>query len=89
MENIISSWVRWIKKKVYSGKKAISKFAGRVINLVPEPTRRTVNTLTENLMTKFNEIFGDIKKLPRECGRGILCPTRSNYKQNRNKIHPE
>ena len=64
MENSISSWVRWIKKKADSAKKAISKYAGRVINLVPEPTRRTVNTFTENLMTKINEIFGNKKKLP-------------------------
>ena len=64
MENIISSWVRFTKKQVDSAKKAISKYAGRVINLVPEPIRRTVNTFTENLMTKINEIFGNIKKLP-------------------------
>ena len=64
MENIISSSVRWIKKKVDSAKRAISKYGGRVINLAPEPIRRTVNTFTENLMTKINEIFGNIKKLP-------------------------
>ena len=64
MENIISSSVRWIKKKVDSAKKAISNYYGRVINLAPEPIRRTVNTFTENLMTKINEIFGNIKKLP-------------------------
>ena len=64
MENIISSSVRWIKKKVDSAKKAISNYAGRVINLAPEPIRRTVNTFTGNLMTKINEIFGNIKKLP-------------------------
>ena len=40
MENIISSSVRWIKKKVDSAKKAISNYAGRVINLAPEPIRR-------------------------------------------------
>ena len=64
MENIISSLVKFTKKQVDSAKKAISKYAGRVINLVPEPTRRTVNMFTENLMTKINEIFGNIKKLP-------------------------
>ena len=64
MENIISSLVRLTKKQVDSAKKAISKYAGRVINLVPEPIRRTVNTFNENLMTKINEIFGNIKKLP-------------------------
>ena len=82
MENRISSLFR-------SAKKAISKYAGQVINLVPEPIRRTVNTVTGNLMTKTKEIFENIKKTSPECGRGILSPTRSSYKQNRNKIHPE
>ena len=60
MENIIS----YFKKQVDSAKKAISKYAGRVINLVPEPIRRTVNTVTGNLMTKINKIFENKKKLP-------------------------
>ena len=60
MENIIS----YFKKQVDSAKKVISKYAGRVINLVPEPIRRTVNTVTGNLMTKINEIFENKKKLP-------------------------
>ena len=47
-----------------SAKKAISKYAGQVINLVPEPVRRTVNTVTVNFMTKINEIFENKKKLP-------------------------
>ena len=47
-----------------SAKKAISKYAGQVINLVPEPIRRTVNTVTGNLITKINEIFENKKKLP-------------------------
>ena len=47
-----------------SAKKAISKYAGQVINLVPEPIRRTVNTVTGKLMTKINEIFENKKKLP-------------------------
>ena len=64
MGNSTSSWVWLTKKQVDSAKKAISKFVSRVINLVPEPKRRTVNTFTENLMTKINEIFGNIKKLP-------------------------
>ena len=59
MENIIS----YFKKQVDSAKKAISKYAGQVINLVPEPIRRTVNTVTGNLMTKTKEIFENIKKL--------------------------
>ena len=60
MENIIS----YFKKQVDSAKKAVSKYAGQVINLVPEPIRRTVNTVTGNLMTKINEIFENKKKLP-------------------------
>ena len=35
MENSISSLVGLFKKQVDSAKKAISKFAGQVINLVP------------------------------------------------------
>ena len=50
----ISSLARFTKKQVDSVKKAISKYAGQVINLVPEPIRRTVNTFTGNLMTKIN-----------------------------------
>ena len=60
----ISSLVSFTKKQVDSAKKAISKYAGQVINLVPEPIRRTVNTVTGNLMTKINEIFENEKKLP-------------------------
>ena len=64
MENIISSLARFTKKQVDSAKKAISKYAGQVINLVPEPIRRTVNTVTGNLITKINGIFENKKKLP-------------------------
>ena len=64
MENSIASLVRLTKKQVDSAKKAISKFAGWVINLVPEPIRRTVNTGAENLQKKIKEIFGNKKKLP-------------------------
>ena len=60
----ISSLVRFTKKQVDSAKKAISKYAGQVTNLVPEPIRRTVNTVTGNLITKINEIFENKKKLP-------------------------
>ena len=60
MEKVIS----YFKKQVDSAKKAISKYAGQVINLVPEPIRRTVNTVTGNLMTKINGIFENKKKLP-------------------------
>ena len=64
MENIISSSVRFTKKQVDTVNKAISKFAGWVINLVPEPIRRTVNTGAENLKKKIKEIFGNKNKLP-------------------------
>ena len=57
MESSISYLMRSVKK-------AISKYACRVINLVPEPIRRTVNTVTENLKTKIKEIFENKKKLP-------------------------
>ena len=60
----ISSLARFTKKQVDSVKKAISKYAGQVINLVPEPIRRTVNTVTGNLRTKINGIFENKKKLP-------------------------
>ena len=60
MEKVIS----YFKKQVDSVKKAISKYAGQVINLVPEPIQRTVNTVTGNLMTKINGIFENKKKLP-------------------------
>ena len=64
MENIISSLARFTKKQVDSVKKAITQYAGQVINLVPEPIRRTVNTFTGNLITKINGIFENKKKLP-------------------------
>ena len=64
MENIISSLARFTKKQVDSVKKAITQYAGQVINLVPEPIRRTVNTVTGNLITKINGIFENKKKLP-------------------------
>ena len=89
MENIISSLARFTKKQVDSAKKAISKYAGQVINLVPEPIRRTVNTFTGNLITKINGIFENKKKLPSNAVEESSPPTRSSYKQNRNKIHPE
>ena len=60
----ISSLARFTKKQVDSVKKAITQYAGQVINLVPEPIRRTVNTFTGNLITKINGIFENKKKLP-------------------------
>ena len=59
MENIISYFKnKWIQRKSYY------QYAGQVINLVPEPIRRTVNTFTGNLITKINGIFENKKKLP-------------------------
>ena len=66
MEKVIS----YFKKQVDSAKKAISKYAGQVINLVPEPIRRTVNTVTGNLITKINGIFENKKKLPSNAVEG-------------------
>ena len=63
MRKSISSLARFTKKQVDSVKKAISQYAGQVINLVPEPIRRTVNTVTGNLITKINGIFENKKKL--------------------------
>ena len=60
----VSSLAGLAKKQVDSVNKAINKFADWIINLVPEPIRRTVNTGVENLKKKINEIFGNIKKLP-------------------------
>ena len=76
MENIISSLARFTKKQVDSVKKAITQYAGQVINLVPEPIRRTVNTFTGNLMTKINGIFENKKKLPQNAVEEFLVLTR-------------
>ena len=86
MENIISSLVRFTKKQVDSAKKAISKYAGRVINLVPEPTRRTVNMFTENLMTKINEIFGNKKKLPPNAVEESSAPNETGESSNPKEV---
>ena len=66
MENIsrVPSLVGLAKKKLDSVNKAINKFADWIINFVPEPIRRTVNTGFENLKKKIKEIFENKKKLP-------------------------
>ena len=66
MENIsrVPSLVGLAKKKLDSVNKVINKFADWLINLVPEPIRRTVNTGVENLKKKIKEIFENKKKLP-------------------------
>ena len=60
----VSSLAGLAEKQADSVKKAINKFADWIINLVPEPIRRTVNTGVENLKTKIKEIFENKKKLP-------------------------
>ena len=60
----VSSLAGLAKKQVDSVNKAINKFADWIINLVPEPIRRTVNTGVENLKKKIKEIFENKKKLP-------------------------
>ena len=60
----VSSLAGLAKKQVDSVNKAINKFVDWIINLVPEPIRRTVNTGVENLKKKIKEIFENKKKLP-------------------------
>ena len=60
----VSSLAELAKKQVDSVNKAINEFADWIINLVPEPIRRTVNTGVENLKKKIKEIFENKKKLP-------------------------
>ena len=60
----VSSLAGLAKKQVDSVNKAINDIADWIINLVPEPIRRTVNTGVENLKKKFKEIFENKKKLP-------------------------
>ena len=74
MENIISYSAWFTKKQVDSAKKAISKFVGWVINLVPGPIRRTVKTGAENLNKKIKEIFENKKKLPQNAAEESSTP---------------
>ena len=60
----VSSLAELAKKQVDSVNKAINEFADWIINLVPQPIRRTVNTGVENLKKKIKEIFENKKKLP-------------------------
>ena len=88
MENSISYLVGLFKKKVDSAKKAISKFAGRVINLVPEPIRRTVNTGAEKLQKKIKEIFENKKKLPPNAAEESSTPQEVNTNKTEIKSAP-
>ena len=60
----VSSLAGLAKKQVDSVNKAINEIADWIINLVPEPIRRTVNTGVENLKKKIKEIYENKKKLP-------------------------
>ena len=60
----VSSLVGLAKKQVDSMNKLINKFAGWVINYIPEPIRRAVNTGFENLKKKIKEIIENKKKIP-------------------------
>ena len=90
MENIsrVSSLVGLAKKQADLVNKAIKKFADWLINYIPEPIRRTVNTGVEKLKKEIKENLENKKKLPQQevitTGESFP-PTRSNYKQNRNK----
>ena len=65
MENIsrVSSLVGLAKKQADLVKKAINKFANWLINYIPEPIRRTVNTRVEKLKKEIKEILENKKKL--------------------------
>ena len=68
MENIsrVSSLVGLGKKRADLAKKAINKFADWLINYIPEPIRRTVNTRVEKLKKEIKEILENKKKLSRQ-----------------------
>ena len=68
MENIsrVSSLVGLAKKRADLAQKAINKFADWLINYIPEPIRRTVNTRVEKLMKEIKEILENKKKLSQQ-----------------------
>ena len=68
MENIsrVSSLVGLAKKQADLVKKAINKFADWLINYIPEPIRRTVNTRVEKLKKQIKEILENKKKLSQQ-----------------------
>ena len=68
MENIsrVSSLVGLAKKQADLVQKAINKFADWIINYIPEPIRRTVNTRVEKLKKEIKEILENKKKLSRQ-----------------------
>ena len=68
MENIstVSSLVGLAKKQADLVQKAINKFADWLINYIPAPIRRTVNTRVEKLKKQIKEILGNKNKLSRQ-----------------------
>ena len=68
MENIsrVSSLVGLAEKQADLVKKAINKFADWLINYIPEPIRRTVNTRVEKLKKEIKEILENKKKLSQQ-----------------------
>ena len=90
MENIsrVSSLVGLAKKQADLAQKAINKFADWLINYIPEPIRRTVNTRVEKLKKEIKEILENKKEtfpIRSKYDWRILHRPRSIYKQNRNK----
>ena len=68
MKNIsrVSSLVGLAKKQADLVNKAIKKFADWLINYIPEPIRRTVNTRVEKLKKEIKEILENKKKLSQQ-----------------------
>ena len=68
MENIsrVSSLLGLAKKQADLVQKAINKFADWIINYIPAPIRRTVNTRVEKLKKEIKEILENKKKLSRQ-----------------------
>ena len=68
MENIsrVSSLVGLAKKQADLVNKAIKKYADWLINYIPEPIRRTVNTRVEKLKKEIKEILENKKKLSQQ-----------------------
>ena len=60
----VSSLAVLAKKQADSVKKAINEFADWIINLVPEPIRRTVNTAVENLKKKIKRFLKTKRNFP-------------------------
>ena len=90
MENIstVSSLVGLTKKQADLVQKAINKFADWLINYIPAPIRRTVNTRVEKLKKQIKEILENKKETFSTRSKydwRILHRKRSIYKQNRNK----